>query len=470
MSAADAPADSPSGASATGGDPARRPGRVAVVGYPNAGKSTLVNRLAGGREAVVHAEPGVTRDRKELAAEWNAVPFTLIDTGGVDLASDDSLASAVQEQARSAIADADAVLFVVDARAGIGPGDEELASLLRREAGPTLVVANKLDDPRSEHLTAELHALGVGDVWPVSAVHGHGTGDLLDALVAELSKLELSGIGPAGDEIGVAIIGRPNVGKSSLLNALLGSERVIVADQPGTTRDAIDAELEVEGRRLRLIDTAGLRRKTKLPGSVAYYAQLRSEQAAERADVAVLMTDATEGIRTEDLRIGELAMRSGSATLVALNKWDITRTDLEDARARVLKRMRQRPPLITLSALTGRNLDSLLHHVVDLADRRATRIRTPELNRWLADAVGATPPPAVRGRRLRLYYIAQIGERPPRFAIQVNSRGLIKREWAFHLENRLRENYGFEGVPLVIDYVPKSRSRSERRSSSRGSR
>ncbi|MGI9557533.1 MAG: ribosome biogenesis GTPase Der, partial [Solirubrobacterales bacterium] len=335
--------------------------------------------------------------------------------------------------------------------------------VLRGAESPVLVAANKVDEPGSDHLAAEVHRLGVGEVWPVSAIHGHGTGDMLDALVGILDGLEPRGAGPSEDAIGIAIIGRPNVGKSSLLNALVGSERVIVSDVPGTTRDAIDVELEHEGRRLRMIDTAGLRRRTKVAGTVGFYAQLRSERAADRADVAILLTDATEGIRTEDLRIGELAMKSGSATLVALNKWDISTTDLEDARARVTKRMRQRPPLMTCSALTGRNLDSLLRNAVALADKRAVRIATPELNRFVADVVGRTPPPSVRGRRLRLYYAAQIGERPPRFAIQVNNRGLIKRDWAFHLENRLREQYGFEGVPLVIDYKPKSRSRSERR-------
>ena len=446
--------------SAAGETPAPR---VAVVGYPNAGKSTLINRLVGGRQAVVHSEPGVTRDRKELAGDWNGVDFVLVDTGGVDLAAQDTLSAAVRQQARRAIDEADAVLFVVDARTGIGPGDAELAAILRRSKIPVLVVANKIDQPASDYLAAELHELGVGAVWPVSAAHGHGTGDLLDALVAELAEIAPAEAGAEDDRIGVAIIGRPNVGKSSLLNALLGSERVIVSDQPGTTRDSIDAELEFEGRRLRLIDTAGLRRRTKVAGTVAYYAQLRSERAAELADVAWLVTDATEGIRTEDLRIGELAMRTGCATIVALNKWDLTQTDLTDARARVAQRLRQRPPLITCSALTRRNLPSLLRRAVELADRRSERIRTPELNRFLADVVGTTPPPAVRGRRLRLYYIAQIEERPPRFAIQINDRGLIKREWAFHLENRLRERYGLEGVPAIIDYIPRSRSRTDRR-------
>ena len=434
---------------------------IAVVGFPNVGKSTLVNRLAGGREAVVHREPGVTRDRKAVEAEWNGVRFRLVDTGGVDLAAEQKLAQAVAEQARIAIAEADAVVLVLDARAGLRQGDAEVADILRRSGRPLLVVANKVDRPEDEPLAAELGGLGLGDPFPVSAVHGLGTGDLLDSL-AELAR----GAGVPGDPdygsaAAVAVIGRPNVGKSSLVNAFLGSERVIVSEQPGTTRDAIDAELEVSGRRVVLVDTAGLRRRTKVAGTIAYYAQLRSERAAERADVSIVVCDASEGVTAEDLRVAELAMKTGCATLVALNKWDIGRTDLDDAKGRLGRRLRLRPPVVTCSALTGRGVAKLLPRALGLADRRAERIATPELNRFVAAVVAQTPPPARRGRRLRLYYAAQVGRRPPRFAIQVNDRRLVSRDWAFHLENRLRETYGLEGVPLVIDFVP-HRSRGGR--------
>jgi len=433
--------------------------QIAVVGFPNVGKSTLVNRLAGGRDAVVHREPGVTRDRKAVEAEWNGVRFRLVDTGGLDLAAEEKLAQAVAEQARVAIAEADAVVLVLDARAGLRQGDAEVADILRRSGRPLVVVANKVDRSEDEPFAAELGRLGLGEPLPVSAAHGLGTGDLLDRLAELAGDAGATPDGEDGSAVAVAVIGRPNVGKSSLVNAFLGSERVIVSEDAGTTRDAIDAELEVAGRPVVLVDTAGLRRRTKVAGTVAYYAQLRSERAAERADVSVVVCDASEGVTSEDVRVAELAMKTGCATLVALNKWDIGRTDLDDAKARLGRRLRLRPPVLTCSALTGRGIAKLLPRAVELADRRAERIATPELNRFVAEVVGQTPPPARRGRRLRLYYAAQVGRRPPRFAIQVNDRRLVSRDWAFHLENRLREAYRLDGVPLVIDFVPHSSRR-----------
>jgi GTP-binding protein len=442
---------------------------VAVVGFPNAGKSTLINRLAGGSEAVTDAEPGVTRDRRALSCEWNGLRFDLVDTGGVDMADSDELARSVQAQARTAMEEADAILLVVDARAGLGPGEAELAELLRRSPKPVLVAANKIDRPGDEALAAEVNALGLGEPLTVSAAHGLGTGDLLDRVTAELDQSP--GATEAGEDAParIAILGRPNVGKSSLLNSLLGSERVIVSDRAGTTRDPVDTELEVEGRTVVLVDTAGLRRRGKVAGSIGYYAQLRSERAAERADAAIVVCDATEGLTSEDLRVGELAMKSGCATVLAFNKWDLVAggassaqrpgapaADLEDARARAHKKLRLRPPLLTCSALTGRGVEAVLGEALRLADRAGERIPTPELNRFVSGVVAERPPPAKRGRRLRLYYAAQVGRRPPRIAIQVNDRGLIVRDWAFFLENRLRDAYSLQGVPLVIDYVPRT--------------
>jgi GTP-binding protein len=425
---------------------------VAVVGFPNVGKSTLVNRLAGGREAVTDAEPGVTRDRKRVPCEWNGVAFDLLDTGGIDLADESELAEDVQRQARIGIAEAEAILLVVDGRAGVWAGDAELAKTLRGGDVPVLVVVNNVDRPGDEHVAAEFHQLGLGDPTAISATHGLGTGDLLDRTVELLGQLPPAAAGD--DPVHVAVVGRPNAGKSSLVNAFLGSERVIVSERAGTTRDAIDTELEVDGRPVLLVDTAGLRRRSKVAGTVDYYAQLRSELAVERADVAIVVCDAADGVTAEDLRIAELAMKAGCATLLVLNKWDIGMTDVDDARARVERKLRLRPEVVTGSALYGRNVAKLLPKALRLADRAAERIPTPELNRFVADVVATTPPPSRRGRRLRLYYSAQIGESPPRFAIQVNDRRLIVRDWAYHLENRMRETYGLEGIPLIIDFVP----------------
>jgi GTPase len=289
----------------------------------------------------------------------------------------------------------------------------------------------------------------------VSATQGLGTGDLLDLIVARLPD-------HAGEEeeaTRLALIGRPNVGKSSLLNRLLGEERVIVTPVAGTTRDAIDTRISFDGREVVLVDTAGLRRRTKVAGSVDYYAQLRSEQAADRAQVAIVVCDATEGVTGDDFRVAELAMKKKCATVLALNKWDVTRTDLEDAKARVERKLRQRPQVLAVSAQTGRGLKRLVAEALFLADRSEQWIPTPELNRFLGDLQSLREPPATRGKRLRLYYMAQFETSPPRFAIQVNNRGQVTRDYAYFLENRLRERYRLQGVPLVIDFKT-SRGRS----------
>ena len=437
--------------------------KVAIVGYPNVGKSSLVNRLTQSREAVVHETAGVTRDRRELETDWNGRRLTLIDTGGIDASAEDPLAVSIADQARSALLDAQVAVLVVDARAGQRPGDAEIADILRRWEGPVLVAANKVDSPRDVPLASDFYGLGLGEPVPVSAAQGLGTGDLLDAIVAASPE-------PDADEEGddvfrLAIIGRPNVGKSSLLNTFLGFERVIVSEVAGTTRDPIDIELEAEGRRIRLVDTAGIRRAAKVKESVEYYTALRSQRAAERADVALVVCDATEGVTTQDLRIADLAMRSGCATALVLNKWDLTSGDdfdLDHERQVVLRKLRLRPKLLTASALTGRHVARLLVEAVSLADRRRHRIPTPELNNFMADIVAIRQPPAKQGHRLKLLYGAQIGIDPPRFSIQVNSRNRVTRDYAYFIENRLRERYGLDGIPLIIDFAErKQRRRSE---------
>jgi GTPase len=442
--------------------------KVAVVGYPNVGKSSLINRLTGTREAVVHERPGVTRDRKELECEWNGRRFTLIDTGGVDFADEDPLAGSIRKQAQAGIADAEVAVLVVDARAGVRAGDEEMADLLRRSSLPTIVAANKCDGVADMPLAAEFHRLGLGEPLPVSAAQGLGSGDLLDRIVELLdSSSPIQDPEVEDDTVRLAVIGRPNVGKSSLVNRFLGEERVIVSDLAGTTRDAIDTPLQVGERRLILIDTAGIRRQAKVADSVEYYTSLRSRRAAERADVALVVCDAGDGVTAQDLRIAELAMKAGCATAIVLNKWDMqergkdadgTGIDLEYERARVAEKLRLRPRVLTVSAKTGRHVARLLSEAITLGDRVSGRIPTPELNRFLAEAVQARQPPVgtrrgAGGHRLKLIYMAQIGERPPRFAIQVNSRARVTRDYAYFLENRLRARYGMDGVPLIIDFV-----------------
>jgi len=436
--------------------------KVAVVGYPNVGKSSLVNRLSGSREAVVHERPGVTRDRKEVPCEWNGRRFVLIDTGGVDLADADPLAGSIQEQARAALADAHVAVLVVDAKAGVRPGDEEIADLLRRSGKPVLLAANKIDDVKALALAHDFFGLGLGEPIAVSAAQGLGTGDLLDRVVALLP--EEGEVEDDGDVVKLAVIGRPNVGKSSLVNRWLGEERVIVSDVAGTTRDAIDLPLTVGDRRVVLVDTAGLRRQSKVQESVEYYTALRSQRAAERADVAVVVCDAGDGITAQDLRIAELAMKAQCATVLVLNKWDVKEdADIDFERARVAQKLRLRPRVLTASAKTGRNTARVLQEAITLGDRMTTRIPTPELNRFLSELLQVRQPPAVRGHRLKLLYMAQIGTRPPRFAIQVNSRQRLTRDYAYFVENRLRERYGMAGVPLVIDFNERKQRRSEKR-------
>jgi len=448
--------------------------KVAVVGYPNVGKSSLINRLTGTREAVVHERPGVTRDRKELECEWNGRRFTLIDTGGMDFSDEDPLAGSIRDQARAGLAEAEVAVLVVDARAGVRPGDEEMADLLRRAPLASIVAANKCDGIAEVPLASEFHSLGLGEPLAVSAAQGLGSGDLLDRIVELLDAAGArSEEGPDADAVRLAVIGRPNVGKSSLVNSFLGEQRVIVSELAGTTRDAIDMPLMVGDRRLILVDTAGMRRQSKVADSVEYYTALRSRRAAERADVALVVCDAADGVTAQDLRVAELAMKAGCATAIVLNKWDLLadahalEQDLDDERARVAEKLRLRPRLLTASALTGRHVSRLLTEAIALGDRMAGRIPTPELNRFLAETVQARQPPVGTRRgsgqhRLKLIYMTQIGQRPPRFAIQVNSRARVTRNYAYFIENRLRSRYGMDGVPLIIDFVERGQRGRER--------
>jgi len=432
-------------------------GTVAIVGFPNVGKSTLVNRLTGTRAAVVHETSGVTRDRKELVTEWTGRRFLLVDTGGVDIADATPITRSIAQQAREAVEEADLVLFVVDAQVGITPGDEEVAQILRESRKPILVLANKIDDPRKDSLALELHRLGLGDPIPISALHGHGAGDLLDEIVRYLESHDAAPRSELSeDAIRVAILGRPNVGKSSLVNALLGRERVIVSEIPGTTRDSIDTVLQRGDQTFVLVDTAGLRRKRRHRQGIEYYSELRALEAAERADVALVLIDSTQGVVEHDLTVADVARKAGCATLVVLSKWDETQVKIEDVRGRLRRRLRQRPPFIAVSAHTGRGLERLLDTVADLFVRDTTRISTPELNKALTELGERRQPPSKNGRRLNLLYGTQTGTRPPRFRIFVNDPGLVTRDYGYWVENELRERFGLDGVPVSIDFVRRS--------------
>jgi GTPase len=428
--------------------------RVAIVGYPNVGKSTLFNRITETREAVVAPEAGVTRDRKEGPAEWIGRRFMTVDTGGIDLRATEPLSEQVRDQARLAIEEAAVVVFLVDGKAGVGQAEVEIAQLLRRGRVPVVLAVNKIDVPSVESGLHEFWELGLGQPLGVSGEHGLGVGDLLDAVVAHLPEpspeLEVE------RAIRVAIVGRPNVGKSSLMNALLGSERVIVSPIPGTTRDAIDTALVFEGRSLVLVDTAGLRRRGKrVSGEVEFYTSLRSVRAMERSDVALVVVDAQEGLVDLDLQVAYEAQRAKCATAVLFNKWDESTTDLDLAAERVAAKVQMRPPWLTVSALTGRGVERILPLALGLYERYSGRIPTAELNRWLEQFRRLRGEPQIKGKRLKLFYIVQYDDSPPRFKVMVNSKALITRSYAYHMENRLREAYGLAGIPLVIDFEGK---------------
>ena len=429
-------------------------GTVAIVGFPNVGKSTLVNRLTESRAAVVHETPGVTRDRKELVAEWAGKRFVVIDTGGVDVADRSPITQSVAEHAREAVAEADLVLFVVDARAGITPGDEEVAETLRRARKPVLLLANKIDDPAQAPLALEFHRLGLGDPVPLSALHGFGTGDLLDDVVARLPGTG----GPPVDEnaIRVAILGRPNVGKSSLLNAILGRERVIVSDVPGTTRDAIDTTFVRGDRTFVFVDTAGLRRKRRHRQGIEYYSELRALEAAARADIALVLVDTSEGLVEHDLSVADVARKAQCSTIVVLSKWDISTVAIEDVRPELERRLRQRPPWVAVSAKTGRGVERLLDTIERQFDKYVARVPTADLNRFLRELREARQPPSKNGKRLNLLYAAQVTARPPRFRISVNDPSLVTRDYGYWIENQLRERFALEGVPVSVDFVRRS--------------
>ncbi len=475
---------------------------VAIVGRPNVGKSTLFNRIVGDRLAIVEDRARTTRDRLYGTAEWNGRRFLVVDTGGLEIEPGDVIEAKVQEQARLAIAEADVIVFVVDAASGPTPGDLEAADLLRRATAPVLVAANKADNARRELEAAEFHAFGWTEVHPISALHGRSVADLLDAVVAALPpptaaelaeqareeaiaagswpderppagptaapEAEAAGAFPVEPEAGpaaIAIVGRPNVGKSSLLNALLGEERAIVSEVPGTTRDAIDTRLRWGRSEVVLIDTAGIRRRGKVAAAAPAerYSALRALRAIDRADVAVLVVDATEGLTAQDAHIAGYVVEAGRGLVVALNKWDLvakTHRTFDEAVAAI---RREAPflefaPVVSISAKDRLRVGRVLELALDVWGARRARISTGELNRLVAAAVERQPPPLVHGRRPKLRYATQVGVAPPTFVFFGVDVADLHFSYRRYLENRLREAYGFVGTPIRLVF----RDRAER--------
>ena len=430
---------------------------VAVVGRPNVGKSTLVNRILGSRQAVVEDTPGVTRDRVAYDAVWRGRAFTLVDTGGWEPYSGDtahtsrSLAEQVTAQARLSVAAADAVLFVVDAVVGITDADEAVGAVLRRSGKPVVLAANKVDDAPGEPAAAALWSLGLGEPHPVSALHGRGSGDLLDMVLAALPETSAQEQDPAGGPRRVALIGRPNVGKSSLLNRLAGEQRVLVHEAAGTTRDPVDELIELGGVTWRFVDTAGIRRRARESQGADFYAGLRTAGALERAEVAVVLVDASEPLAEQDLRIVSMVIDAGRALVLAFNKWDLVD---EDRRLRLDRDIDRQlhtarwAPQVNISAATGRHIDRLVPALELALAGWETRIPTGRLNAWVSDLVAATPPPARGGRLPKVLFATQAGIRPPHFVLFTT--GFLEAGYRRFIERRLREEFGFQGSPLHL--------------------
>ena len=431
---------------------------VAIVGRPNVGKSTFVNRIAQVDEAIVHEMRGVTRDRSYHKADWNGMDFTLIDTGGIEMGNEDAFQGSIRSQAFEATNEADVIVFLVDGKTGINADDEEVARILRRSNKPVFLVVNKMDTPNREDEIWEFYQLGLGDPWPVSAMHGHGTGDLLDEIVEELRKVDVDG---EEDEAGinVAIIGRPNAGKSSLTNRLTNNERSIVSDVAGTTRDAIDTVVEHNGEIYRIVDTAGLRRKSLIEEDVEYYGFVRAMRAIDRADVALLVIDGTLGLTNEDQRVAGYAAERGCAMVIVLNKWDIV--DGPEAKAEVRERIEDRmmfvgyAPVVAISALTGKRVDRIWD-AIDTAYANFSRvIPTSQLNSFLA-GIRESGHTISKGKAiLRMKYVTQTATCPPQFTFFANRPDIVDDNFERYLENRLRETFELSGTPIKIKFKKK---------------
>jgi GTP-binding protein len=433
-------------------------GLVAIVGRPNVGKSTLFNRIIEERHAIVEGEPGVTRDRLYARAEWGGKHFDIVDTGGIVPQSDDVFEKAIREQAMLAIEEADVILFAVDGRDGITPVDETIASMLRSGKKPVVLVVNKCDNATSDMNSAEFYALGLGDPFPISALNGRSTGDFLDAVVEHLDE----GSGEVDTRLKIAIVGRPNVGKSSLTNALLGKDRMVVTPVAGTTRDAIDSVLTYYGEQVVLIDTAGLRRRSQIKESVELYSTMRTSRAIDRCDVAIVVVDAVQGLEAQDKRIISEVEQARKGIIIALNKWDLIEKDTKTAdlfmqKIREELRTLDYVPIITISAVTKQRITKVIEMAKQIQARRCVRIPTHELNEQLIAMLERTPPPSVKARDLRINYVTQVKTEPPLFAFFLNFPELLPDSYKRFIERQLRQIHDFEGVPISFVFRKKSR-------------
>lgn len=434
---------------------------VAVVGRPNVGKSTLVNRIAEADEAIVHEMRGVTRDRSYHKADWNGIEFKLIDTGGIEMGTEDQFQGSIRSQAFEATNEADVIVFIVDGKTGINADDEEVARILRKTSKPVLLAVNKLDTPNKLDELWEFYQLGLGDPFPISATHGHGTGDLLDGVVDHLRKVDCSFEDEEDDEdiINVAIIGRPNAGKSSLTNRLTNNDRSIVSDVAGTTRDAIDTVVVHDGKKYRIVDTAGLRRKSQIDEDVEYYGFVRAMRAIDRADVALLVIDGSIGLTDQDQRVAGFAAERGCAMIIVLNKWDLV--EGPEAKAEVRERIEDRmtfvgyAPVVATCALTGKKVDRIWDAVDKAYAGFSQTISTNKLNSWLS-SIRETGHTVSQGKAvLRMKYVTQTGTCPPHFTVFVNRPDLVTDNYERFLENRLRKTFDLEGTPIRLKFKKK---------------
>jgi len=426
---------------------------VAIVGRPNVGKSTLFNRIIGKRVSIVDDKPGITRDRIYGETEWNGKNFTLVDTGGIEPSAKDIILNQMKRQAYFAINTADLILFMVDGKDGLTPTDSEVAQLLRKNGKPVLLVVNKVDNYKKSFHNYEFYKLGFGDPLFISAVHGLAIGDLLDEVTDYIEKPHISI--EDDDIIKIAIIGRPNVGKSSLINAVLGEERAIVSDIPGTTRDAIDSYFETNEKKMLFIDTAGLRKKSKISKDVEFYSNVRALGAIDRADVVLMVLDASQSISEQDKRIAGIAHDAGKAIIIIVNKWDLVEKDshtMNDFNKKIKDEFAfiQYAPVVFISAKTGQRVNRIFELISFVMDYYTFRVKTNVLNELIREATAVSEPPSFKGRRLKIFYAVQTGIKPPTFVFFVNDTKLFHFSYIRYLENTLRQTFGFEGTPIII--------------------